>query len=230
MTTRYEPSPAAQRAGRQPWLLPLAGAVACFVAFAGLVDGVRERGDLSAFDPSVREALVQTRSAVLTQVAHLVTSLGSTLVILVIAVVVAGALSWRRRSGVPLATAAVVLGGSGALTYGLKTFVGRQRPPVADMLGAAEHDLSFPSGHTLNSAVLVALLCWLFREELARASRARRTVVLAVAVLAALAVGVSRAYLGFHWMTDVLGGWVVALGWICLLLAGRAWIRAVRAA
>lgn len=204
-----------------PWrslLVPLTFAGGCFAAVGGLIDGARENADLSSFDPRITEAVVERRSPGLTRLVHVVTDFGSVPVLVLLAVVVASALSWHWRSRQPLVTMAVALGGSAVLTYGLKVLIARQRPPTSDMAGAVDLDFSFPSGHTLNSAVFLAVICWLLREQF---TRTWRRAGLCVAVLIALAVGMSRVYLGYHWMTDVLAGWLIAAGWLALLLAAR---------
>ncbi len=193
----------------------LALAATCVALLAGVVDGVRERGDLSALDPGFTARLVSMRTPTLSSVAHAVTWLGSVPILIALAVGTTVALGMRWHSRRPVVVMGVALGGSAVLTYALKVIVARQRPPVADMLGAVDRDFAFPSGHTLNSAVFLAVLCWLLWS---RTPVARRVPMVTVAVLLGAAVGLSRIYLGYHWLTDVLGGWLVALAWLSLLL------------
>jgi undecaprenyl-diphosphatase len=54
-----------------------------------------------------------------------------------------------------------------------------------------------------------------------RSWRARTSVWAAAAVLAAL-VGISRVYLGVHWATDVIGGWVFGILWLAVVASGWA--------
>ncbi|MEW1865395.1 phosphatase PAP2 family protein [Streptomyces sp. NPDC088194] len=120
----------------------------------------------------------------------------------------------RARAGVPVALLAVVaLLAEQAVRGAVMVAADRARPPVADWAVAASGH-SFPSGHTSSSAMAAGLLAW-------GALRARPgppgRVAAALCVAAAVAVGCSRVYLGVHWPTDVLGGWLYA-GW-CLLLA-----------
>jgi undecaprenyl-diphosphatase len=105
--------------------------------------------------------------------------------------------------------------GAGA-TLVVKHLVARTRPPASVMLGPVDTGFSFPSGHTTYSTVFFGLVAALL---LARLHGTAPRVGIALAwVLASGAVGLSRLYLGYHWMTDVLAGWSIATA--VLALAG----------
>ncbi|MEU6539240.1 phosphatase PAP2 family protein [Streptomyces sp. NPDC047000] len=99
----------------------------------------------------------------------------------------------------------------------LMNLVARPRPPHADWRTHAS-GWAFPSGHTTTSALtaglLVVALC-------VRAPRGRGALC-AVAGCWAVLVGLTRIYLGVHWFTDVIGGWLFAAGWLGLCLAAAA--------
>lgn len=137
-------------------------------------------------------------------------------------VAAAGDRAARMRRAVPMALLAlVVLLAGQAVRTGLMAALRRGRPPVADWaVHASGH--SFPSGHTSSSAIAAGLLTWgLLRLRPDRAPgfrglRARWPAVLCC--LVAVAVGCSRMYLGVHWPTDVLGGWLFAGFWLAVTL------------
>ncbi|MEU2953812.1 phosphatase PAP2 family protein [Streptomyces xanthochromogenes] len=128
----------------------------------------------------------------------------------VVAGLIAGRNSRQRRYATA-ATLAVLLLGQG-VRYGLMAAVARPRPDAVDWATTASGH-SFPSGHTATSALTAGLLIWAVLTR-SRLSAARFTV--ALIVLWAVAVGLSRVYLGVHWASDVLGGWLFAALWLAL--------------
>ncbi|MFD9224659.1 phosphatase PAP2 family protein [Streptomyces sp. NPDC060064] len=99
-----------------------------------------------------------------------------------------------------------------AVRSGLLHLIGRSRPAAADWATHAS-GFAFPSGHATTSALMAGLLAWAIAHR-ARPALARTSCVLLVGW--AVAVGLSRIYLGVHWPSDVLGGWLFALAWLSL--------------
>ncbi|MEV4918868.1 phosphatase PAP2 family protein [Streptomyces tirandamycinicus] len=119
----------------------------------------------------------------------------------------------RRGESLPaLWVAAASLLGS-AVQQALKVLVGRQRPVWADPVDSA-HYAAFPSGHAMTATVTCGLLLWLLTRTGAGPGL-RRTAAL-LAVVSVLGVGFTRLYLGLHWFTDVLAGWLLG---VCLVAA-----------
>ena len=196
--------------GHRATILVALGAMAASVAsVAGLIDGVRERADLSSLDVPTLSWLVTHRQPWATTALTGVTELGGELVLVVVSALALLVLLWRRRL-VEALLLSVALGTAETASLLLKHLVARARPPAADVLGPVEHTLSFPSGHTLGAAALslgLAYLWWRSRRTVPRA-----VVGLVAASTASLVMATSRLYLADHWLTDVLGSMAIAVG------------------
>ena len=139
-------------------------------------------------------------------------SLGSPAVLTLVLVLVCGlflGLGHRREA---LTMAAAALSGM-LLSEGLKMVFGRARPP--EVFHAVKVvSASFPSGHAMLSAVVYLTLGALVARFASR--RGVKAYALGAGLVATLIVGLTRIYLGVHWLTDVLGGWLAGSAWAML--------------
>lgn len=101
-----------------------------------------------------------------------------------------------------------------AVQQGLKAALNRARPTWPDPVDSA-HYAAFPSGHAMTATVVCGLLLWLLRRH--GAPRVLWRTALTVAAVSVIGVGLTRIWLGVHWPTDVLGGWL--LGALLVLAA-----------
>ncbi|WP_374214727.1 phosphatase PAP2 family protein [Streptomyces sp. SKN60] len=97
------------------------------------------------------------------------------------------------------------------LQQGLKTAVGRARPRWPDPVDSAPY-AAFPSGHAMTAAVACGLLLWVLALHWKEGWRGWGTLA-GAALVSVLGVGWTRVYLGVHWTSDVLAGWL--FGWCC---------------
>ncbi|WP_258052608.1 phosphatase PAP2 family protein [Streptomyces sp. Ru73] len=104
------------------------------------------------------------------------------------------------------------LGAGQAARYGLMTLLARPRPPHRACATHAS-GWAFPSGHTTTAALTAELL---LLAAILRVHRGRTPLAVLVCCWAGL-VGLTRVHLGVHWPSDVIGGWLFALGWIFAL-------------
>ncbi|MBT2388676.1 phosphatase PAP2 family protein [Streptomyces sp. ISL-1] len=107
---------------------------------------------------------------------------------------------------------------------GLKSAVGQERPHWPDPVDSA-HYAAFPSGHAMTAMVSWVLLLWLLRRHGAQGRLWHWTIV--AAVVSVVGVGLTRLYLGVHWPSDVVGGWLLGACFAALSIA--AYERAVLA-
>ncbi len=145
-------------------------------------------------------------------VARDITALGSTDLLWLATVAVAGFLGLDRRYRAMVFVLAAVLGGW-AISFLLKDLFQRSRPSVVPHLMPAYFS-SFPSGHSLMSAVVYLTLGSLLSSLVKR--RRLKFYFLALAALLSGLVGLSRVILGVHYPTDVVAGWFAGLVWATL--------------
>ena len=194
------------------WLIS-GGAVACALAAVALADSALEGDGLAARDTSITSAVVAHRSDAWTSLAQAASLAGGevSIALLSLAVIAGLMIARRRREAVIFA---VAMSGTAVLVVGIKHLIMRSRPGQDYLLGPVDHGYSFPSGHTLFSAVFLSLVVWLLLPHLAPRWR---PLAVGTALLLGFAVGASRVYLGYHWTTDVLASWLIATAWLGLL-------------
>ena len=120
---------------------------------------------------------------------------------------------WWRGARRVAAWAATTMVTGGLLGATLKLLFGRERPGLLDPVSHAT-GYAFPSGHALTAALaagvlLLALLPLVAQADDARRRRAARWGLWAAALAVTVLTGLSRVALGVHWLSDVLGGWVL---------------------
>lgn len=212
-------------------LILVAGAVlASLLAFtAGSVyEAVTEADGVAALDHPVLEAAKTLRSPVLDAAATGYTDLGGGIGMPILAVIATAVLVLRRRSWTPVILIVTAAAGSLLMTVAGKQLIGRARPPLSDAVPPYEYSPSFPSGHSLNSFVIAGIVAYLIILR----SRSRRVRVWTVtaAGLFALTIGLSRVFLGHHWLTDVLAAWALGAAWLVLVItAHRLYLTAQKA-
>ncbi|WP_328394915.1 phosphatase PAP2 family protein [Nocardia sp. NBC_00416] len=169
-------------------------------------------GATARVDRPVHDWVLTWRDEPLTTAATVITHLGGSAAMWLLAILVC-AILLKRGARADLLLVAGVGAASAILVPVSKQLIGRARPPAADRL-VEVGESAFPSGHSLGSAAVVGVVAVLFWMR----SR-HRILRWAVAVLAAVfvtLVGLSRIYLGVHWPTDVLAGWT--LGGLLIVL------------
>jgi undecaprenyl-diphosphatase len=208
-------------------LLALAIVVASIWLFADLADDVLG-GDTSRFDESVLLMLRRADDPAtpigpswLAEAGRDITAIGGTAVLVLMITAVSGYLWLVRKHGAMWLVLASTIGGL-LLSSLLKYFFARPRPDVVPHL-ADVHTASFPSGHSMMSAVVYLTLGALLARLVARPLV--KLYFLGVACLLTGLVGASRVYFGVHYPTDVLAGWLAGLVWATLCWLVARWLQ-----
>ena len=193
-------------------LISLAVTVLAVFLFAWIADSVVDQHSRN-FDLAVRLGVHHFASPTMTRVMFAITFMGNPGLILaaILAVILFVCLRWYRA----LIWLLITLAGATVLDVSLKLAFHRARP--TPYFGAIPRTYSFPSGHALFAFCFYGVLAGLLADRIR--SRTVRIVVWTLTALLVLAIGISRIYLGVHYATDVLAGYLAATIWVATMIA-----------
>jgi undecaprenyl-diphosphatase len=215
-----QPSPRMHR----PFLFFVALAVLFLAAFGGWSFAVFTGDAIVQFDQKMAEACAERSpdQPALRMLMFVATSSGGVRANLIIAL---GGAFWmwhhhRRRFAFAWLVIAAI---GGLMDLGFKDLFDRARPPVEIRDEAAAHltNPSYPSGHAMGSVVGYGMLGFVLVQRAKGVSR-RLAIGVVLALWVAL-IGLSRVYLRAHWSSDVVGGWLLGLGYMNACLAIYFW-------
>ena len=148
-----------------------------------------------------------------------VSTIGAPRTFWIVVAVLSVILIWRRAARLAV-WAAITMAGAGLLDNVIKTVADRARPHFANPVATAPGK-SFPSGHALESLVGVAIVLIVVLPLL---QPVWRWVTVSGALAVVLLIGFARVTLGVHYLSDVVGGWIFAAGWVAATCAAfRLW-------
>jgi membrane-associated phospholipid phosphatase len=202
-------------------LVGVAALVASLIVLGTIADGIRDQ-EVFALDTWATPFLHSIQSPAFNALMVGLTTIGSTAAILAIFVAVGIALLAIRRYAA-LLFLGLALGGAILIDFVMKRIFERPRPKLD--YAAVLPDYSFPSGHAMNGVAFYLTLGLIAWSVFGR--RVGLIVTVSMAVLA-FGIGVSRIYLGYHYLTDVVGGWLGGIVWLLVVgavfrLASNGW-------
>jgi len=191
-------------------VLGLVGLVGTLFIFGSIAEQIREQ-EAFALDAWATPFLHDIRSAFLDALMNGLTTMGSSLVVLPLLLAVGAALVVRKHYGAATFLG-IALGGALLIDFTMKLIFQRPRPKLD--YAAVLPDYSFPSGHSMNGMVFyvgLGLVAW--------SVFGRRVGIPATILGAVLAIGIgtSRIYLGYHYLTDVVGGFLAGIAWLLIV-------------
>jgi undecaprenyl-diphosphatase len=188
------------------------------LVFIGIANEVVE-GDTQHFDNYILKLLREPDDVSqpafpgwVTDAMEDITSLGSATIIVLFTLIVSGYLLLRKKYYLLWLVLAATIGGA-LIVWGLKEFIGRTRPTIVTHL-LEENSLSFPSGHSMMSAIVYLTQATLISR--AQENRNAKIYIISTALILTFLIGISRIYIGVHYPTDVIAGWVAGISWALL--------------
>jgi undecaprenyl-diphosphatase len=196
----------------------LAVGVACFVlsilSFATIVDSLSEKGMLFHLDLKINAYVIRVANPGLTGFLGTITDLGSIYMVVMVAVIVGAILFIRKNWWRLLALFLAIAIGQAVLNI-LKVAFQRPRPETEMFV----FSYSFPSGHVFSATVIYGFCIYLTFIFINNGTV--KWIVSALLALLILLIGFSRIYLGVHWLSDTLAGYVTGFAWLlfCIFFA-----------
>jgi undecaprenyl-diphosphatase len=175
---------------------------------------------LERFDQHTMQAIHAHDCPALTRLAFTLSFIGSPTA-LIPAVGIAALVLWRLRLYRNAVLVVIANGGAALLDTVLKLHFRRIRPEVPWAF-VTEHSFSFPSGHSVGAVVLYGTITYLVWNHLRDLTQ--RAAVIASALLLIAGIGASRVYIGVHFPTDVLAGYLVGLIWLLTVVGADEYV------
>lgn len=188
-----------------------AGALGALLLLIGLVVAVNYFGMFASFDNSLLQFIYGARGPWLTKIFLAFTFLGGGPVIFSITALLGTILFYKKEFAYFLLFMGTMFGGA-AFAFLLKILVHRARPSFSPLV--REDSFSFPSGHATLSIAFFGLIAYLAAG--AAETRTVRINFFFIWLFLVFGIGLSRLYLGVHYPTDVLAGYLTGFFWLCL--------------
>lgn len=193
---------------------------------AEVYQDVVARDGVSGLDRPALELAKQYRSPGMDAAVTAFTNIGGGIGMPIFASILVAWLTYVSRSWRPL----ILVGGAAAVSVTAtavgKTLMGRVRPDHLDAVPPFEFSPAFPSGHTLNTTVVIGVVVYLMCLQMDRAWV--RAAVITVGTLFIIAMGLSRVFLGHHWLTDVMAAWLLGLAWVGIVILAHRLFHVIR--
>lgn len=176
-----------------------------------LMFGIIAAGYIQSFDSKIYDAVAGQISPVTTCVMKLFTFLGSELALTSLAaLILLIGVFWKKGKHFKCCLfIGLNLGGGALLSLIIKNIVRRPRPNIMQLIEITGY--SFPSGHSMNSLIFYGFLIYLSLRYIKRWPKYCISFILTLLILF---IGISRIYLGVHYASDVLGGFILGAFWL----------------
>lgn len=197
--------------------LAIAGAFS--ILFAELADEVMSQ-EFGLFDNFIIRLVIVNQSETMDVIMFLITETGSVWFLASMTVIGVAWLWFKSKDRWSALFFAITVAGGGLLNSALKNLYGRERPSINEAIDATGY--SFPSGHSMGAITLYGFLIFLVIRG-HQNEWVKWTISISLAVLVLL-IGGSRVYLGAHYPSDVVAGFIGGLVWLLLCIIALEWI------
>ncbi|MFD2443793.1 phosphatase PAP2 family protein [Bacillus sp. CGMCC 1.16607] len=167
-----------------------------------------------SFDSTIITFIQSFESTTLTSIMKVFTYIGSTRFTIGLAIAVLLFLYFVLKHRIELILFIVGIIGSAILNKGLKYLFHRARPDLHRLIEIS--GFSFPSGHSMNAFTVYTLISFLLWRHIS--SKLGRVLLILISTMMVLLIGISRIYLGVHFPSDVIGGYLASGCWLAIAI------------
>ncbi|MEG2310508.1 MAG: phosphatase PAP2 family protein [Clostridia bacterium] len=161
-------------------------------------------GNTLSFDNSVYNTVAKVITPTLTNITKVFTELGGTKIVIFICIALLLIPKTRLKFGMPITCSVLI---TAVLNVIAKHIFTRQRPTILRLI--PETGFSFPSGHAMLCTAMYVMLIYLIFRYLKNTKF--KVIITVMTSLFILAIGFTRIYLGVHYTTDILGGYLLGI-------------------
>lgn len=198
----------------------LGASIAFLYLFTELAEEMLE-SEVKRFDGSIIQFFYNIKTDTMDWILFVFTELGSLWFLTIFSIMVVSVLWFKKEDKWSIFFFIIGIGGGGFLTKLLKFYYGRERPSIDESIDAIGY--SFPSGHSMGSLIFYGFLSYfLFRSSIRK--RWKWAAVFVCGGIIFL-IGISRIYLGAHYPSDVIAGYLAGSIWLILCILALEYVK-----
>ena len=181
----------------------------CCIIFIVILENVLD-AEIASFDTYIYNTISSLKTNSFTNILKIITMLGSAEVLIGITVILFILLK-NKKVGACIALNLIIIG---ALNQALKLLIQRPRPEGFRLI--EETGYSFPSGHSMASTAFYGLIIYLVFKNVK--NKTAKTIICVLLGLLIILIGMSRIYLGVHYASDVIAGFVLSIAYLVVYI------------
>ena len=173
--------------------------------FLGITDSVVNSRPIVTFDNSFAHSLYLIRTSWMVEIFYVITNLGD-VVTMFILIVISMIYLFLKKELAYLYSLVITTLGTELSVYWIKILINRARPG-ADIAYYLENSKSFPSAHSAIAMAFIGFVIYYLVEHVSK--KQQKSIIIFLGTLLIVLIGFSRLYLGVHYLSDVLGGFLM---------------------
>lgn len=185
------------------------------ILFLDMCFGITNNPYILQLDKKILVLLISYRNPLITNVMKFITYTGNAKFYFIIMPIFIIFYVYKKQH-LEISVLTISLLGGHYINQFLKNYFGRIRPTDYSII--IQEGFSFPSGHAMVSICFYGMLAYIITRNIK--SKKRRIFLISTLIFYTLLIGFSRIYLGVHWPSDVIGGYIIGMAWLYACIIG----------